>query len=188
MRKAVTAALALVILGLTSLGTARAQEIPVSSFEQLAGLLQIGDKVYVTDASGREHEGTLSELSASSINLVSPGTLKEFTGSEVAAITRLRPDSKKNGAFIGLGVGVVLGAAVGAFAAEESNTNRAAGAIGAGLAYGGLGALIGVGIDALSPGKKVLVYSARPKKSAARLSVSPIVLPARQVIVARISF
>jgi hypothetical protein len=73
-------------------------------------------------------------------------------------------------------------------AAEESNTNSAASAVVAGLAYAGLGALIGVGIDALSPGKKVLVYSARPPRSAARLSVRPIVLPTRQAIVARISF
>jgi hypothetical protein len=186
MRQTLSAALAsAVILGWTFAGTAWGQQMPVSSFPQLP--LQIGDHLFVTDTSGRQHEGTLSELSASSIKLVTPGRISELTASEVSAIARLSPDSKKNGALIGLGVGVAVGAAVGAFAAEENNTNSASGAVVGGLAYGGLGALIGVGIDALSPGKKSVIYTARAP-GAARLSLRPILLPTRRGIVAHISF
>ena len=119
---------------------------------------------------------------------MTPGRISELTASEVSAIARLRPDSKKNGALIGIGVGVALGVAVGAFAGQENNTNSTSGAIVGGLAYGGLGALIGVGIDALSPGKKTVIYTARAPGSAARLSLRPILLPTRRGIVAHISF
>jgi hypothetical protein len=112
---------------------------------------------------------------------------REFAASEVAAIARLQPDSKKNGAFIGLGVGAALGALMGAYAGELNNTSVAGSAALAGLAYGGLGALIGVGIDALSPGKKVPLYTARPPRSA-RLILSPIIHPTRQAMIARICF
>jgi hypothetical protein len=188
MREAVNAAVAFAIVCLITAGSAWAQTTPVASFEELASVLRIGDKLYVTDTSAQEYEGTVSELSASSIRLVIPGTIREFAASEVSAVARLQPDSKKNGAFIGLGVGAALGAVMGAYAGELSNTSAAGSAALAGLAYGGLGALIGVGIDALSPGKKVLLYSARPPRSAARLTLSPIIHPTRQAMIARISF
>jgi hypothetical protein len=176
------------MLGLASAGTAWAQKTPATSFDQLAGVLRVGDKIFVTDSAGRNYEGTLSEQSESSIKIVGAGAVRDFKASDVSAIRRFQPDSKKNGAFIGMGIGAALGASVGAFAAEESNSDdTATTSVLAALAYGGLGALIGTGLDALSPGKKILVYRSESAK-AVRLLVVPIVLPKRQAIVARISF
>jgi hypothetical protein len=182
------AAMALALLGATLPGAAWAQKLPASSFERLTEVLQIGDKVYVTDSAGRQHEGSLSALSPSALKLVQPGRIGEFVATEVVAIMRLEPDSKKNGALIGLGVGAAAGAVVGAYSAMDSATNATATALLGGLLWGGLGALIGTGLDALSPGRKVVVYDARAPGTSARLNLSPMVLPGRQSIVVRLSF
>jgi hypothetical protein len=188
MRRATRVALACAMLGLVSAGTAWAQKTPATSFDQLAGVLNIGDKVYLTDSAGRDYEGTVSERPESAIKIVGAGEAREFKPSDVSAIRRFEPDSKKNGAFIGMGIGAALGAAIGAFAAEESNSDStAATSVVGALAYGALGALIGTGLDALSPGKRVLVYRSEPAR-AVRLLVVPVVLPKRQAVVARISF
>ena len=42
----------------------------VSSFDQLAAKVKVGDTVYVTDATGLEYKGRISDLSASSLALL----------------------------------------------------------------------------------------------------------------------
>ena len=54
--------------------------------------------------------------------------------------------------------------------------------------YAGLGAAIGVGIDALMPGKKVVVYQPAGKGAGASLTLSPVLGPERQGIAATLRF
>ncbi len=54
--------------------------------------------------------------------------------------------------------------------------------------FGGVGAAAGIGIDALIPGRKVLVYSAPGAPAATRRSVVPILSPRRQGIAVRVVF
>lgn len=103
-RIAVVVALAL------SIGvTARAQ--PVSSFEELHGLIERGADVVVTH-DGRHSEGRVLELSPTSLALVSgEGRLLEL---DAAGVTRIRQrwhDPTRDGALKGLAwVAVPLGA------------------------------------------------------------------------------
>jgi hypothetical protein len=56
------------------------------------------------------------------------------------------------------------------------------------LMFAGIGAAAGALIDALIPGKKVLVYSAPSASSAARVSVSPLVSRGRQGVAVSVRF
>jgi hypothetical protein len=54
--------------------------------------------------------------------------------------------------------------------------------------YGGIGAAIGAGIDALIPGKKRVVYRAADGKPATRLVLTPIVTPRSKGIALSFAF
>ena len=102
----------------------------------------------------------------------------------VPTITVRRSDSLGNGALIGLGVGGI-GTGLACLATAEGADREWCAPIA--LIYGGLGAALGVGIDALIPGKKLVAYRAPGAAAApsARLSIAPFVTPrARGVAVA----
>ena len=102
------AAIAVLVVGIPSGAIA---EAPVPSFDQLATRLRVGDTVYVTDAAGREHKGTISDLSASSLALLVEKTPRDFPKANVHTIQSQQPDSLANGALIGLAVGAALATA-----------------------------------------------------------------------------
>ena len=81
---------------------------PVKSFDQLITRLKPGDRVWVTDAQGREVEGTIQHLSANQLVLDAEGA-SAFTARDVKLIKEYKGDSVKNGALIGLGIGGGLG-------------------------------------------------------------------------------
>jgi hypothetical protein len=176
MRSSLATALA-VVFALASPVLAVAQE-PVRSFDQLDTRLKPGDRVWVTDAAGREVEGKIQSLSPDALTLKGDGPRK-FAASEVSAIRQRREDSLKNGALIGLAVGSALGATVcvGMASQDDGNLGWCASFLGA---YGAMGAGIGVGIDAMIPGRKMVTYRApgTPGVSGhARLSIAPVFTP-----------
>lgn len=138
---------------------AEAQQI-AGTFDQLRVLIKQGDTLTITDGAGQRMQGKLSELSTSSLVLDVSGALRQFQESDVNTIERRGPDSLKNGALIGLGIGGALGALAIAAAASEGET--AFGVIAAAL-YSGIGAGIGVGIDALVEGRRV-IYAGSPTR------------------------
>jgi len=105
----------------------------------------------------------------------------------VATITVRRADSLRNGALIGLGIGGGL-VLVGCLASAESGD--AGWCVLGAAVYGGIGAGIGVGIDALIPGKKILAYRAPGAAglSHARLSVAPVVTPRAKGVAVSFAF
>jgi hypothetical protein len=117
-----------------------------------------GQKVRITDEQGREWQGRIAELAPDTLVLAGGGRQRrEVPYGTIVKIDRPH-DSLANGALVGLLSGAVFGLV--AAAAEESDGCGPSGPFGCGdvtdvayvvapLVFGGLGAGIGVGIDAL---------------------------------------
>ena len=92
-------------------------ERPPVRFADLQRLLRPGQSVVVTDESGKDTQGTVSDITTSSLTLLGPGgqTFGE------AAVTKVTVrDGVWNGVLIGLGVG----AAIAALACRGSDSGR----------------------------------------------------------------
>jgi hypothetical protein len=185
MRGTASAAATLAFLLLPAL--ARSQE-PVKSFDQLNTRLRNGDRIVVTDTKGREHKGHVVDLSASTLTL-DAGETRRLTVDDVQLVQDRSHDSLKNGALIGLASGLAIGGIAAADCAR-GYCEFAPGVVFAvaGGIYGGLGAAIGTGIDALIPGKKRIVYQAPDGKPSTRLMLSPVVTPHARGIALSMAF
>ena len=164
-----------VISLLLAFALAAAQE-PVRSFDQLDTRLKPGDKVWVTDAKGRETEGKIQTLAPDTLTLRGDGA-RTFASRDVSLIRHRRPDGIWNGALIGLAVGGGI-AAAGCIAIAGEDDAGAWCAMGL-IGYGVFGTGIGMAVDAIVPGKKIVAYRApgaagRPE---ARLSIAPVITP-----------
>lgn len=159
---------------------ARGQE-PVKSFDQLNTRLRVGDKVLVTDTQGREHRGKISDLSSSELVLGSDGT--RLASADVHLVREWERDSLKNGALIGMGsAAAFVGGAMAAACAGQADCAPSAGWTTFVVAfYAGVGAAIGMGIDALVPGKKRVVYRAPEGETAPRMLLTPIMVTPRSI-------
>ena len=177
------AILALVVsLVVVAPGRAAAQE-PVKSFEHLNTRLKVGDTVWVTDTSGREVKGKLSELTPSSLTLSGGGQVRTLQGPDVRAVVERPRDSLKFGTLLGLGIGVGIG--VGLVAA----VGEADGSVFLGISMlGAMGAGIGAGIDAAIPMPKRPVYLSETGSSKRPVSWSPIIGPRSTGVVVSFSF
>ena len=156
-------AIALLLLATAS---AEAQEV-AGTFHQLRVLVKAGDTLTLTDATGQRLRGKLAELSASSLVLEIAGARRLFQDNDVAIIEKRGADSLKNGALIGLAIGGGLfGPAIGAATGDWGF------AVVGGLIYAGIGAGIGVGVDALIEGSRV-IYAGAPSRRTT-FSIAPI--------------
>jgi hypothetical protein len=149
--------------------SAEAQEL-AGTFEQLRVLVKAGDTLTVTDGAGQRVQGKLSNLSSSSLALIVSGTSREFQSGEVSTIEKRGSDSLKNGALTGFAIGGLIGAAGMIALAGTADNPAALVAVGA-LMYGGIGAGIGTGIDALIEGRRVIY--ARSSSAGTTLTVAP---------------
>jgi hypothetical protein len=156
---------------------------PTSDFGQLASRVRVGETVWVTGEDGREVQGKLWNLSASSLQVMSRGQATTFKSDSLLVVSARGRDSLANGALIGLVTGVVLGALVASVCEDDYWACFA----GAGLVYGGFGSAIGVGVDAMTPGPKMEVYR-RPAIQSARIRLAPLASPRAQGLVLRIAF
>ena len=92
-------------------------QVVLRSFEQLQVRVNIGDTVYVHDATGQETEGRIALLSRDSLTLTVNGNRREFLEPAVTRVDRSRR-SLRRGFLIGLGAGAVLGWLTGRTADE----------------------------------------------------------------------
>ena len=175
----------LTAIALTPSALAAAQE-PVRDFTQLNTRLKPGDTVWVTDAAGREVKGKIVDLAPEAVTVKADAS-RTYGPADVNLIHERRPDSLKNGALIGLGVGG--GLALGLCLAAETTEGDGACALAAGI-YGGVGAAIGVGIDALIPGRKIVAYRAPGPAGApsARVSFAPVITPRAKGVAVSFAF
>lgn len=155
-----------------------------TSFDQLRVLVGSGAKVTVINSTGDQTTGTISALTPSSLSLGVNGKLRDFGEQDVATIRQRRSDSLRDGTLwglgIGAGVGFVLGGAIGA---EE--LGEAAFFFGGFLA-GGIGAAIGVGVDAMIRGNQV-IYS-KAAGSAPIVTLRPALTRGRVGVLASLAF
>ncbi len=150
-------------------------QVPARNFGELALKVKTGDTVYVTgDTGGHEDEARVLELTPALLVVSVDGLRRELTESQVDRIRQRVPDSRKNGALIGFLVGAA-GATAGGVALASPEGSCKAGCIAANVAYGGgIGALVGLGIDALIQGRKDIYVKSDGRRSH-NVGVSPFV-------------
>ena len=144
--------------------------------DHIRGRLKDGQKVSVTDEQGREFNGRVVNMASDVLTLANSRERADIPYEQIVKIER--SDGLMNGTLIGLGMGVALGLAVvgdssacddggGLFCGDPDAGNYVATA----LLFGGIGAGIGVGIDALI-GRHRNIYQ---RGSVARISFVPAV-------------
>lgn len=159
-----------------------APQEPVKSFDHLNTRLKVGDTVWVTDASGREVKGKLSELTPAALTLRGGGQRRTFQGPDVRAVVERPRDSLKFGTLLGLGIGAGIGVGLAVAIGEAEGTVL-------GIAMlGGMGAGIGAAIDAAIPMPKRPVYLSEPGSPKRPVSWSPIIGPRSTGVVVSFSF
>jgi hypothetical protein len=161
---------------LTAMPALAAAQEPVRDFNELNTRLKPGDTIWITDAQGREVKGKIVDVAPGVLTLKADRS-KAYTSGDVNLIRTRRPDSLGSGALIGFAAGSSVGIACYIDTAGESE--MAGWCTGYLLVFGALGAGLGVGIDALIPGRKTVVFRAPGSTGAAsaRLTIAPIVTP-----------
>ena len=169
-----------VLVGVAGPRYASAQE--ARSLEQLQVLVKPGDTVWVTDSAGKELKGRIDQLSSSTLRLKSKGVIREFPQSEVSRIRH--SDSLKNGTLIGTGVGAAFGAIglIGACA-----WNDCAWGVAFEASWAGIGALTGLGIDAMH-GHQKTIYRAPIPNTLNRIRIVPLASAKTRGVLVSMSF
>jgi hypothetical protein len=184
MRSWKVAVVLAVVSLLLAFALAAAQE-PVRDFSQLNTRLRPGETVWVTDVHGREVKGRIGTMSPDTLTL-SNDAARSYAAADVLQLRQRRPDPLWNGALIGFAVGGGLGLGLGNFSGSWSWGDAAVGA----LMIGAIGTGVGVGIDAMIPGRKIVVYRApgSPGPAPARLSIAPVVTPRSKGVAVSFAF
>lgn len=125
---------------------------PATTFGELPLRLNTDDSVRVIGADGATTRGTIVGISPATLEVRVNGDIRTFTPDSVREVA-VRGDSLRNGTLIGLGAGAAYGVA---FARAFSDHPRPGEAVTGALIFGGIGAGIGVGIDALIRGHRVV--------------------------------
>jgi hypothetical protein len=153
---------------LLSAAHAEAQEL-AGTFDQLRVLVKAGDRIRVVETSGADIRGTIADIGSASLTIVSDGTRRDLGERDIATIHQRRSDSLANGALWGFGIGAGLGL-YGGIALSGADGSSAAIIPVITLAYGGIGAGVGAGLDAMLSAERV-IYARRTTSA----RVSPIV-------------
>jgi hypothetical protein len=164
------AALCAVLVGVGS--RVEAQGI-AKSFDELRLLVRAGDTVTVVDTGGLQTVVKITQLSSSSMSVLvttAPGMRRDFREEQVARIFQRRSDPLGNGALWGLAIGAGFGIVTEALYYDSSEGGAGWIAVGAAL-YGGLGAGIGVGVDAMIT-KPTIIFE-RPATRSSRIAIAP---------------
>lgn len=146
--------IALVAVGATvACGAARSPL--TTSFAQLPDHLNVGDTVTVDAAGGTQLRGRVVRMAPDAIVVRGPSVERMVDASGVLRISACC-DGLQNGTLIGLGIGAVFG---GLFAASFTDKGAGDDIVTGALIFGGIGAGLGVGLDALVRADR-LVYRA----------------------------
>ena len=201
-----------VTIAMPSLSAAQGPpDTPTATFRELPLLVSLGDRITVTDDTGRELQGELIDLSPSALSVlvderhdlqdtdsagktwcpngwrcsiaqtIAPGRY-DLQETDIAGITQRRADSLKDGALRGF----ISGAAIISVLVLSSGCSvHPAGMLAAIGFYGGLGAGIGAAVDSAHVGSRV-VYDTRG--SSRRVSVSPLISRDRTGVAVSLGF
>jgi len=145
------------------------------TFADLGGVVKVGQEITVTDASGVEVKGKITQLSPTSLSIAAGEATRTFTENEVRLIQQKRADSLLNGTLIGAGVGVGVPLAIAGIlcASDDEDCEWDGSAWAAVAVYAGIGAAAGALIDyAVKGNKTVFVPGERTKPS---VSFAPLI-------------
>jgi hypothetical protein len=156
--------------------TAGAQTV-AGNFQELRFKVKQGDTVYVTDDAGQERKARILGLSGSSLLLSMDGTRRDLSENNVKRIRQRLPDPLMNGAAIG-GLSVMTLSTVSSIAFSDRTEGETFGWADVGfiLYLGSIGAGVGIGIDALIQGRKI-IYETSGTISRRSFDVSPMLSP-----------
>jgi hypothetical protein len=153
--------------------TAGAQQI-ASSLAELKVLQSTDSRVTVTDTKGQEFRGTVVDASPAQLSLRIGSATRQFAAADVRSVRVRKEDSLGNGALIGLAVGGGLASLI--FLDNECHDDPECYTIVA--VDAGIGALMGLGIDALIH-RHVTVYTAPASGVRPALTVGPLIARGR---------
>jgi hypothetical protein len=129
--------------------------------DQIRMTVKEGQTVRVTDEAGQELQGKITGITPEGLRLRAHGKVSDIPYDRIVRIRR-PADTLKNGALIGFAVGAALGVVALATYEEPEECSEVGGfycgepsgggIVAGGLLLGGLGAAVGVGIDALIHG------------------------------------
>jgi hypothetical protein len=157
-----------VIVGLMCAGTAAAQQS--ATLEALETLENSSDRVTVTDKSGRQFKGTVVDVSATQLGLKTSGETRQFTVQDIQSVRVRKGDSLRNGTLIGTAIAGGLTSLI--FLDNECHDDPFCYTV-VGV-WAGIGALIGMGVDALIH-RNVVVYTAPASGAQREFFVTPFV-------------
>ena len=133
--------------------------------ERIPDVLKKGLTVSIIDEEGRQIDGRVQGISGDTIRVSVRQGSQEVPLDRIVRIDR--PDSLRNGAFIGLGVGLTTSAVMVGFATQAENVQW--GVVFAASAVNIVGyTLVGTGIDAIFNNRRTLYE--RGRRPHARLS------------------
>ena len=156
-----------------------------SSFEQLQLLVKPGDVIVVTDSSGKATKGKIESLSSVLLRLNANKNIRDYSQIDAVEIKQRRPDPLGNGALGGALAGAGFGGLV-LIGCSDGGCDAAtvAGVLGI---FTGLGAGVGVGIDALII-RQQTIYRAPRSAASSRVRVAPVLGGDRKGVAVAFSF
>jgi hypothetical protein len=125
--------------------------------------------VTVTDNQGRQFRGTLVDVSDTRLTLRVAGDIRWFGATDVASVRVRKDDPLLNGALIG----AATGAGLTSLYFLDNECHRDPACYQAVAVYGAIGAVAGLGLDALIH-RQVVVYAARPRAARHDYGVMPV--------------
>jgi hypothetical protein len=140
-----------------------------TSGEGIPAAVRPGLTVSIVDDEGRQVDGRVMNVSAEAIRLSLHGTSEEIRFDRIVRIDK--PDSLKNGALIGLGVGLSLGISGATMQAGGPGGNEAKWVLASILSNSVACTLLGTGLDALVDSRRTLYERGRRTQA----GVTPIV-------------
>ncbi|MBS1816817.1 MAG: hypothetical protein JSU08_02710 [Acidobacteria bacterium] len=140
------------------------------SFDELRLLVRPGETIRVLQDDTTSVKGTFVGARPEQLTLRVGSKDLEVTPAHVREIRKRRQDSLSNGARIGLAVGAGFGA-LGALMCDGCTATVS---IPFALIYGGIGAGIGTGLDALVQ-EDAVIYASPARRAASRMRIGPLV-------------
>jgi hypothetical protein len=162
--------------------SARAQEA-ADDFDQLRLVIAPGSTIQVVEANGATVKATFLRARGDSLDLLVHGARQIVARDDVVRIEQRRDDTLANGARNGFFVGASVGLFGGAAIAAEGGGPVFIPVLTA--VYGGIGAGIGVAIDAMIRTERT-VYDAHSRRTS--LAVAPVVGRERKGVAVSLGF
>ena len=182
LRLAMVAAVAVIIVMPSQSAAQEPPETPPAVFQDLPLLVNLGDRIAVTDDTGRELQGDLVDISPSALSVLVAGTRYDLQEANITGIRQWRQDSVKNGALLGFLAGA--GSVAALLEASDDYVYPVQWAFWLSV-FGGAGAGIGALVDSLITDSN-LIYS--KKKSVRRVSVAPLLSRDRKGVTVSLGF